>query len=199
MTVSRSIHISINGTIFPLFYGWVVFCCIYIPRLFYSKKCLKGLTISISDKLDLRSAVGESWKHPSVPLLKSLVEKSNSWFGRHWRHEIRIPETAVVVRLLELLEQQLLCKYIGVFCKPKQIYWSEPPECQLSLEPIPIYTWSYLSWHYSPHLDYILWEAMCSWVPIPCTLTTLSWNILISWQVLHVHWAGGIVRECQTT
>lgn len=82
---------------------------------------------------------------------------------------------------------------------PKQIYWSEPLECQLSLEPIPVYTWSYLSWHYSPHLDYILWEAMCSWVPIPCTLTTLSWNILISWQVLHVHWAGSIVREYQTT
>ena len=32
---SRSIHVVANGRIFLLFYGWVIFCCVYIPQLLY--------------------------------------------------------------------------------------------------------------------------------------------------------------------
>ena len=39
MTVSRSIHISANGTTAFLFYGWVILHCIYVPHLLYPFLC----------------------------------------------------------------------------------------------------------------------------------------------------------------
>ena len=35
ITISKSIHVATNGIFFDLFYGWVVFHCIYVPHLFY--------------------------------------------------------------------------------------------------------------------------------------------------------------------
>ena len=46
MVISRSIHVAANGIISFFFYGWVVFCCIYLPRILYpfiSDNAFKGV------------------------------------------------------------------------------------------------------------------------------------------------------------
>ena len=45
-TVSRSTHVSPNDPISLLFYGWVVFHCIHIPRLLYPFLCWWAFPLS---------------------------------------------------------------------------------------------------------------------------------------------------------
>ena len=65
--------------------------------------------------IKLQSSVAESWKHPRVLFGIDLVEESAVGLAGTGGMELTIPETTVVGKLLECLQQQLLCKNVQVF------------------------------------------------------------------------------------